>query len=313
MIHMVAEHQHYLDHMTNIWDALPDHVKGKTFLKEDRVVIPSGDHVLVAGYSDVKRIVNPTIYVEHGAGQHYVGLDLAVQPFYSGGPQHRSVVGYICPNEEVAGRWRTRYPNKATAVVGCPRLDPWHAGLRDQCDPRTLAVTFHWDAQFTGAPETASAFPHYLVHLPKAIVRWRNEGWHVLGHAHPRYPALAAFWQSPEIRDLGVEFVESSDGVLDRAAVLIADNTSLQAEFLSLGRPVVWLNHPSYRRDVWQGGRFWQWPTLGGLQVDSGAELLAVDLTQLPPVTGHPYAYADGRASQRAADAIMEILSTEDH
>lgn len=309
MIDIVAEHPHYLDHLLPIWDCLPDRCKGVAYTGQ----APLTDNILmVAGYSDMKRHPGRRfIYVEHGAGQSYIGMDPAVQPHYSGGPQHRNVIGYICPNNEVASRWNARYPDKPTAVVGCPRLDPWHIGNRGQHEPRTVAFTFHWDAQFTGVPETASAFPYYLPDLVGVITSLRREGWTVLGHGHPRYRALHEYWVSPDMKDLGVVHVESSDGILDRAAVLVADNTSLQAEFLSLGRPVVWLNHPGYRRDVWQGGRFWQWPTLGGLQVDSGSELRSLDLANLPPVTGHPYAYADGHASQRAADAILKFLSTE--
>ncbi len=310
MIHLVASQPHYYDHLVNIWSKVPEFAKGTEFLKEDLEVIPVEDHILVAGYSEIKRFPrNRVIYVEHGAGQSYVGLTAAVKPYYSGGPQHRNTLGFICPNEEVEARWRTAYPSKPSAVVGCPRLDPWHRGDRGHCEPRTVAITFHWDAQFTGVPETASAFPHYLPYLREAIVAWNQKGWHVIGHAHPRYPALAAFWKLPEIRDLGVEFVESSDGVLDRATVLVADNTSLQAEFLSLGRPVVWLNSPAYRKEVSHGGRFWKWPQYGGQTIDNPASLAELDLDGLQVPTGHPYAYADGLASQRAADFIVELVT----
>jgi len=308
LIDLVASEPHYRDHLLPIWNALPAELRGIDW--GGGPAERNGHVLMVAGYSDVKRHPHhPVVYVEHGAGQSYIDLDIAVRPFYSGGGQHRNVIGYVCPNDEVAGRWQSRYPDKPTAVVGCPRLDPWHAGDRGECDPRTVAITFHWDAQFTGVPETASAFGYYLPHMVGIIERLRNKGWTILAHAHPRHTALANFWRQPEIKDLGATFVESSDGVLDRAGVLIADNTSVQAEFLSLGRPVVWLNHPSYRRDVSHGGRFWQWPTLGGAQVDTGAELLALDLSQLPPVTGHPYAYADGRASQRAAQFVAELVT----
>lgn len=310
MIHLVASQPHYHDHLLEIWKALPNRRKGDVFLGEERdVVVRPNDILMVAGYADVKRFIrNRVIYVEHGAGQSYVGMEPGARPFYSGGPQHRNTIGFVCPNYEVEARWKAMYPDKPTVVAGCPRLDPWHRGDRGQSDPRTVAVTFHWDAQFTGVPETTSAFPYYFQYLTEAITRWRHEGWTVIGHAHPKYPALQAFWKTPEMRYLGVEFVESSDGVLDRAGVLIADNTSLQAEFLSLNRPVVWLNHDGYRRDVEHGGRFWTWPKrYGGPTIDNGRSLVALDLDSLQLPSGHPFAFNDGRAAERASEFVVSL------
>jgi hypothetical protein len=310
-VDLYASESHYYDHLRPIWEMLPEGVRGNVY--RDRIPRRQVDHTtLVAGYKDVATLAHyPVIYVEHGAGQSYEGLDISVQPFYSGGPQHRNVVGFICPNDEVVARWRARYPDKPAVAVGCPRLDPWHAKLRGEPDERTVAITFHWDAQMTGVPETTSAFSDYLHDLGEIIVRWRADGWTVLGHNHPRHRPLAEFWKSPDMRGL-VEYVESVDEILDRASVLVADNTSVQAEFLSLGRGVVWLNRTStsghtYRKDRWHGGRFWHWPMLGGQSVDTPTDLANLDLSNLPPVTGHPYAFADGRASWRAASAVVSF------
>lgn len=309
-IDLVNEYKHYRDHLIPIWNALPEDVRGEDFGLSAAARIPEDRLLLVAGYSDVKTFGrNKVIYVEHGAGQSYKDLNVGAKPFYSGGPQHRNTIGFVCPNQEVADRWLSTYPDTPTAVVGCPRLDPWHRGDRGHCEPRTVAITFHWDAQATGIQETASAFPYYHSHLLDTVVRWKQEGWHVIGHAHPRYPALVHFWNTPEMREAGVEFVESSDGVLDRATVLVADNTSLQAEFLSLGRQVVWLNHPGYRRTVEHGGRFWEWTSFGGLTVQTPQELSRLSLDTVPHATRHPYAFADGYASQRAASFVASILN----
>lgn len=301
---------HYADHIRHIFDSLPDDIKGKFFVDQNGVRLVSSDSpVIVASFDDLKlNFHRPCIYVEHGAGQHYVGIDRAVAPYYSGGKQHRNVALFLCPNEEVQRRWKDVYPDKPAVVVGCPRLDPWHIGDRGAHEDRTVAITFHWPADFTGVPETMSAFGEYFKVIEHDVIgKWRSEGWHIIGHAHPRYPALADFWQSSDIRNLGVEYVAESADVLDRATILVADNTSLQAEFLSLGRRVVWLNHSLYRRNVEHGGRFWNWPTLGGVQIDTPSDLAHLNLYEIPATTGHPYAYADGHATERAVEAILSL------
>lgn len=297
-IGLVSSEPHYLDHIQPIWDLIPDTVKSD-----------KRDVILVGGYADVKS--NPTkpyIYVEHGAGQSYDGgaadplLYRSTAPYYNGSRGHSFCKLFICPNDDVAARWHERYPATPTAVVGCPKLDRWHNGSRGATDGRTVALTFHWNALFTGVPETASAFDEYWRVLLPAVDAWRRDGWTVIGTSHPRYDVPNQFWVSN-----GIEAV-SADSVLDRADVLIADNTSMQPEFLSLGRKVVWLNSARYRKDVSHGGRFWDWPELGGVQIDSPDDLPDLRLDDVPETLGHPYAFADGLASDRAARAILSLL-----
>lgn len=310
-VDLVAERPHYRDHILPIWNALPAEVRGTDFGDSIHPGRATGELLLVGGYSDVVRHPHRSVvYVEHGAGQSYVGLPLAAVPYYSPltvTKQHRNVVAFICPNDEVASRWSRSY-DVPTFVVGCPKLDPWHAGLRDQHDPLTVAVTFHWEptaSVWTAVPELQSAFGHYFSRLAEAATRWTRAGWHVIGHAHPRALNVIDFWRS-ECRDT-VEFVHESSEILDRASVLVADNTSVQAEFMSLGRGVVFLNHPAYRRDVEHGGRFWQWPMRTGLQIDTPRDLVGLQLDSVPASTWHPYAYADGHATERAVKAILSL------
>lgn len=286
----VAFFRHYRDHLQPIWDALPDGVKGP---------ITANSLLLLAGAIDSQS--HPSheyVYVEHGAGQSYSGDN----PSYAGGEKHERCRLFIAPHERAAERWRSRYPTTAVAVVGCPKLDPWHRGERPQPDDRTVAITFHWDCHFY--PETRSAFRHYSRGLPAVVASFREQGWHVLGHAHPRaHRRLSRFWAT-----LGVEYVENGSTVLDRAAVLVADNTSLMAEMMSLDRPVLALNAPWYRRDVSHGERFWDWPLH---YVDSPSELAKTALGSLESAHWHPYAYADGQAAQRASEAILAVLGDD--
>lgn len=286
----VASFPHYADHLAPIWDALPDNVKGP---------LTADSLILLAGANDSSSYPSHEyVYVEHGAGQSY-GTD---NPSYSGGAKHDRCRLFIAPHERVGERWRERYPDTSVAVVGCPKLDPWHRGERPTPNGYTVAITFHWDCRFY--PETRSAFDHFSRALPAVVDAYRGQGWEVLGHAHPRiHRRLSRFWPT-----IGVEYTESSAEVLDRASVLVADNTSLMAEFLSLDRPVVAMNPPWYRRTVEHGERFWDWPLH---HVFDPLELAQVPLDGLQSAGWHPYAYADGRAAQRASEAILEVLSPD--
>jgi hypothetical protein len=265
-----------------IWDALPDDVKLDKWQR--------GDTLLIAGFPDIRHL-NPYIYVEHGAGQSYQGVNSGG---WSGGEHHHEARMFICPNENVAERWRTRYPDKPAVVVGCPRLDKYHTGYAPP--ERTVAFTFHWDCQF--APETRSAWPHYKDQMHTMVQSYREQGWTVLGHSHPRYADVL----SPAWKRLGVEW---TDDPLRDATVLVADNTSMMAEFLSCGRPVVALNAPWYRRDVHHGMRFWEWDVT---YADTALEASQIDLSALRPPAHHPYAFNDGQAAQRASQAILDLI-----
>lgn len=292
---LVSSLPHYRDHIRPVLDALKE-------MGDE----PVKSYPLIAGFQDVQSHPGVDyVYIEHGAGQTYRGMESGAAGSYAGGRGHNRCIGFVCPNDSVAQAWRTQYPMTPTAVVGCPKLDSWHAGDHGEPERNTVAITFHWNAEWTGVPETRSAFPEFVDGLAEVITSWKRQGWHVVGHNHPRYSAVADFWQQKEIAALGVEYVSQSSEVLSRASILVADNTSLQAEFLSLGRPVVWLNSHAYRLDVDHGGRFWEWPnTYGGCQIDSAQSLAALDLSQVSPATSHPYAFADGFAAKRAASAI---------
>lgn len=284
MLAILARKPHYLDHLQPIWDLVPDELKWTGAWEQH-----GEPTLLVAGASDVRH-GRPYVYVEHGSGQSYVGADSAS---YSGGSHHDACVLFVAPNEQVADRWALRYPGTPVAIVGCPKLDKYHTGYTPP--ERTVAITFHWDCQLV--PETRSAWPHYREDIYRAVLAWRHQGWNVLGHSHPRYAhVLKPAWE--RLR------VEWTDDPLRDASVLVADNTSMIAEFLSCGRPVVALNAPWYRRDVHHGHRFWD---LDVTYAETALEASRIVLGELPAPTSHPYAFADGRASERAAQAIQLI------
>lgn len=303
MIGVFALQSHYLYHLLPVVAAsgLPwRHITLGEAKDVKLVVVAGGEDALTLPW-DV-----PYVYVEHGSGQTYEERSSA----YSGGPGHGSCVGFICPNETVEARWLEHYPLTPTIAVGCPKLDPWHRGERPLPLDFEVAITFHWDCNIS--PFSRWAWPHYRRELPRVVDAWRAQGWIVLGHAHPRAAdQLGRFW-----KDIGVEYVPSWAEVFDRANLLVADNTSLLPEFMSLGRPVVMLNAPWYPRDRRVGGRFWDW-AWAGPQVWEPAELEGLDLNGIALIDQHRehrerivktvYAATDGLASQRAGAFLTEI------
>jgi hypothetical protein len=318
VIDAYASLRHYAEHLAPVWAALPAELRGTFYSPSSTEPWGTPLHrgrdqgrlVLVAGWRDAQTVApSPLVYLEHGAGQSYDGDPRGVgQGSYSGGQGLGRVQLFLCPSRRVADRWQAAYPEAATAVVGCPKLDAWHAAASWAERPLgrpVVAVTFHWECPLV--PETRSAWSHYDHHLPGLVADPR---WQVLGHGHPRlWGAIRRRW-----RALGAEHTPDLADVLDRADLLVADNTSAAYEFASTGRPVLVLNAPWYRRHVDHGLRFWSYPP--GLQVDHPRDLVPGVARALadPPAArairaravAHVYAHTDGHAAQRAADAIKE-------
>lgn len=179
--------------------------------------------------------------------------------------------------------------------------------------PPAVAFTFHWNCSLV--PESRTAFPFYQGELARVVTELRCSGVELVGHGHPRaYGNLEAVW-----RRLKVRAEPSFEGVVARASVLVADNTSAMYEWAALDRPVVVLNAPWYRRDVDHGLRFWS--HVPGRQVDAPGELLdAIRAAVVDPsdgaelrraATAEVYARRDGRAASRAAAAIVEVLDAQ--
>lgn len=319
---------HYHEHLDPVWLALPESWRGEAWSALDahpgttpyrgtRGAHTATGAVLVASWPDAVSAAargRELVYLEHGAGQAYEGDPaMAGARGWSGAddPTLDRVRLFVCPSETVADRWRARYTARAVAV-GCPKLDAWHRGARGVARGvrPVVAVTFHWDCPL--GPETRTAWPHYDRALAGLAAWCRGNAVDLIGHGHPRmWSRIRRRWQH-----LGVEPVQHLADVLDRADVLVADNTSAMYEFASLGRPVVVLNAPWYRRDIEHGMRFWS--AVPGRQVDRPGDLvpaveqaLAGDDTAglRAAATAAAYASCDGRAAERAATAIMEALS----
>ncbi len=315
-IDVTASLPHYYDHMLPIFEQLPERLRGNVLELETPCRYPARNRVaMVAGYIDAKRLQasNPMIYVEHGAGQAYLGdQKTATLPSYSGGAsRHRSIVGYVCPSVAVAERWA---PTPAVAA-GCPKMDRWI--FTEPKVPRSVCFAWHWDAgeRRTLSPEMRSAWAHWQPVLGHLANIFRNEGWLVFGHAHPRWGGTL---RKP-MEAAGLTVLDTDAEVFDNVGVLFVDNSSIGYEFALLGRPTFWMNAPWYRRDVHHGLRFWDvvpgiqldHPSdLYGLTLDEWVECAAVDAHSVVPDVYAPWSQL-GEASARAAEWITELIDSK--
>lgn len=317
---MLASRGNYRRHLEPIGRVLEARGHDVAWLASARARPRAHSLVLAASWYDARRWRDHrTVYVEHGAGQTYLGRDEA----YAGGSGLDHVVCFIGPGEHVSARWRAVYPSRLAVSVGCPALDvhlreragQTHIapGARDSRDEstttarRTVVVTCHWRCSV--CPETLPAVDLFSAALHGLRTACNVE---VVGSSHPRDARrYERFW-----RGLGVPFMADPDDVIRTADLLVADNSSLLYEAAACGVPVLALNRPSYRRDVEHGLRFWS--HVPGLSCDDPADLhRAIDRALGDPPTARAlralavqftYAHRDGASSERAADAIEEVL-----
>lgn len=315
LVHALTAEGHFTDHVRPVWQALPASLRGA--LAYDLTGLPDdGEPVLIASYSDHKRLRpsgRPLIMMEHGAGQTYRETNGALlgHSSYAGAAERyrKGVILLLTPGPSATRAYRqTRVP-APIVEVGCPKLDAWHRGdlQPSLSDPPIIAASFHWDCHVV--PETTSAWARYLPEL----VRMSRSGWHVLGHAHPRIAhTLRGQWLGA-----GVPYAETFDQVLQQASLYVVDNSSTAYEFASTGRPVVLVNAKHWRKGVRHGLRFWDATSLGGM-VDRPEDLEAAvqrallntpeDQAERARCVAMAYAHVDGRAAERAAQAIVDLL-----
>lgn len=269
---------------------------------------------MVASYSDA-RSLGPaaSIYVNHGAGQRYDGDPRSkAHGAFVGGDGLDQIRLFLDPRQECSDAWLARYPQAVAIPVGVPKMDRWHREIRDRPvsgahTTPTIALTFHHQGGL--CPETTWSLPHYRAAIGPSVAAWRAAGCRVVGHGHPLAEAsLRRLWAEHDVPWVTV------DELFDQADVLVADNTSLQPEAASVGIPLAWLSAPWHRRDVYHGARWWDWP-LGQVQIDQPEDLTDGVLETLADHTRYRgararmvrsiYLACDGRAAERAAEAIL--------
>lgn len=324
-----APEPHLLAHLAPVWKALPESARGRFYVPTTlsaaaralgiaattvsswrapamRYVRAPGP-VLVASIAGANAWApsrRPIVLLNHGAGQTY---DVS-HPSYSGGRGRKHVALFLEPGPHAAEATRAAYPDAQVVEVGCPKLDAWHLADPRPPGPRpVVALSTHWACRVV--PETMTTLPEWALQLPAIAAG----PWDVLGHAHPRIADVAA----PLFEAAGIPFVEDFDEVLDAADVYVCDNSSTLYEFASLGRPVVCINGAEYRRNVHHGLRFWD--AVPGIQVDADEDIRTAISAALGDsadvqaararAVARAYVACDGRAAQRAADAIVALMT----
>ena len=298
-MNFLASERHYVDHLLPVYMALPRDVRGEFVY--GRVPAPGGLTVVSAS-GDNKLVKGPTVFFEHGAGFTFGNKHTS----YAGGEGKNNVVLFCNTNQQVHAANMRTYPDTPQVIVGCPKLDPWlQRGPRQWDDYPTVAFSFHWDCHV--APETRSGFPYYRKSLVELSRKARD--WRMLGHGHPRlWDEIAPFW-----RGCRIDAVRDFCDVVSLADVYVCDASSTIYEFAALGRPVVVLNQPTYRRHVKFGLRFWD--DIPGIQVDHPRDLYeainqAVQGDTFGPVreqvTAKVYPHL-GESSDIAAAAIADL------
>lgn len=330
MIDAIASGTHFLAHIAPVWALLPPELRGEFFLRErgitssvrehaERLGVPNlaadppltNDNLtLVASSSDHKYargLGRRIVYLNHGIGQAAKGDDgrWLKHDSYVGTDARVGCVLFLTPGPTVSALMRQNYPEAKVVEVGCPKLDPWVGHKTGNARPRVCLST-NWDAKVV--PEFRSAFRHFEQAIP-ALAREFD----LVGHAHPRNAA-----RIKERFDYhGVPFIEHFDEVLRTCDLYMTDSSSTLYEFAATGRPVVVLNAPWYRRYINHGLRFWDAAHVG-LNCDTPESLPSVVRQAL---VDHPsiraaredalrlvYGHLDGRSSERAAAALVEVL-----
>lgn len=328
MIDALATEPHFFDHLVPVWRALPEslrgtfYVAGELMLRASRAKIkisplprfgPAETPTVVASYGDYSRahrMQRPVIMLEHGAGQSYHGDPSSRGHRSYAGAERKGVIRYIVPGPAAAAAYEGSGVH--VSQVGCPKLDNW-LGYDPQNDRPVIAISFHWQARV--CQEATSALPYYRHAFAELSRHYR-----IIGHSHPRIANLARISYAAA----NIPYYNEFEDVLAEADVYCCDNSSTMFEFAALGRPVVVLNSPRYRRRVSHGLRFWDAADMGpnvwaGTQAEGDlAERwrLAIDDALNSPGWGErrtaaallAYSHIDNGAAERAAHAIEEAI-----
>lgn len=210
--------------------------------------------LVVAAYRDLKRQRRwrGRVLVEHGVGQSYSNQHHG----YPGGRREPYDL-LLAPGPEVED-----LAAGDVAYVGCLPIEcPVRAGM-----PGIITFMFHWQCHIS--IEAGTALDEYLPILEEASALLYSAGLQPAVVLHPRWNGTMDQW----FAERGfMTFSNGVDGALWHSTIIVADNTSAMFEAAYNDVPVIVLNHPTWRRDVEHGKRFWEWADVG-VQADNRGE-----------------------------------------
>lgn len=222
-----------------------------------RRVDPSQSLAVVVGLADqvtAEKLGFSVVRGEHGIGQTYETSSNRSSS-YAGSPMHSRLYAYLAPGSHPHQQHVDRCPGVASFRVGSPFLDRFPPRENMQ-DSDAVGFVFHWNNQ--AQPETCSTWAYWVDPILDLI----HKGIPVRLHCHPREAAnfRSKFLTPHNLDGLWVETMEELHQVTD---VVCGDNTSAIYFMAAAGHPVVLLNHPTYRREVEHGLRFWECSDVG--------------------------------------------------
>jgi len=280
-IDFVAWEEHFIDHLLPLFLALPTNKRGTFYTTQEaidnyysikEVEIEKENFHIVKDIQYIASAVNkghkhrliviPTLLrrrvldrldrklvsVEHGTGQRFN----EEEKNYSSLP---NLYMAFVPNKYTYNIMLRRYPHVKCYIVGSPIFDQW-ADIQNKINTEnpTIAISFHFDRNLCS--ETKSAFEHQKDIIP---ILQSQTNWNIIGHGHPRMmETLEPYYQK---YDIPIEY--SFDKVIKKADLYICDNSSTMYYFAAIGKPVIVLNAPWYRRNVKHGMRFWEYSEVG--------------------------------------------------
>lgn len=316
---------HLVNHLFHVYTGLPEEHRGQFIARgkamdrarelglspiKPRIYRP-GEVVVVASFEDY-RVTRPArvIFVNHGVGLTYGGdPKSANMSAYSGGKGRERTILYLCPSDRDVDVNRAAYPNTPAVAVGLPYLDQYHQRhLRKLNAKPVIGISFHADVR--SCPETRWAFQEFRHSIVDLVATNKYE---IVGHAHPRAERVLRPWWLK----IGVPYCSDWWKLLRNIDCFVIDNSSTLYEAAALGIPTVAMNSKHYRKGVNHNLRFWS--HIPGIQCDNPSDLGAaidISLRDLPEQqqTRHAAvmeAYSglvDGCATQRAVDAILEVV-----
>jgi hypothetical protein len=305
-----SREEHHIKHGMALYEKMPEKYKGQFFHCEGELAQSKNDIVVVFSYGDLRRadtVGKKIIFMEHGVGMYYN----VEHPSYAGSTQHRgNVILRLSPNELHARKERDTL-SCPVKVVGVPKMDKW-ASFRENVRIRrrkpVVAVSFHWDCHV--CPETRSAYSYFMRGIDILKMHYN-----VIGHGHPRIiDRLEKMYKTR-----GIPVYRDFDDIMKKADVYMCDNSSTIFEFAFIKKPVVFLNSPYYRKNIHHEGnpRFWKYANMGP-QANKPDDLVSAvywalflynkNILRMEEATQEIFTFTDGRAGERAVEAIIEAL-----